>query len=709
MPDGAVDARGGPPDAPRRPLGDPCTDREQCESGICILAGTGGICSQMCGTCPDGYGCFGVLGAIEPDQVAYVCVPTSSQLCSPCQADHECTLLGMDKCLTEPTGRTYCGRDCSTVGCPGGYDCLDQVVNNVNYKECVPQSRACDCNAASQQGATDPCTIMTALGTSCAGTSTCSGAAGWGACLPPSPTDDPDGTYTDDNCDGIDGDLTRGIFVASGGVDSATCGLTFMTPCQTISRGIVRATQAGKQNVYVQAGTYNEVIVMLNGISVWGGYDFTWRRGPSSNAANRVTVIGKQDTATGGDGEYLTVRAHDLLVPVTLGDLVLQGPVAQGLGGAAGLDGRSSYVVHAKAAAVSLTRVQLIAGSGASGATGSTGSDAVSVDAQAFMNGSSGGNGGQDTGFCNDSSRGPGGGAGINTCTGSPSSRAAGGGLGGRGGTMDGNCPTNFTATSGATGSEAAFTLGGFGLPGPGGSGGSSCGATGNGNAGLIANGAGGAANAGGYLGGANGYWYGHSGNPGGTGENGSGGGGGGGGGGCDNGIDAFGAGGGGGAAGGCAARGGGGGGGGGGGSFGLAAVASSTVTLDSCAVVRGVAGNGGGGGNGGRGQSGGAGGQGGLLHPNSAAPGNGGAGAHGGHGGGGGGGQGGRSAGVLSSSDSTITGTCTQSQGTSGSGGGGGASAPTAPEADADGRSGSPGSGGSVEDTHQCANLTSC
>ena len=139
---------------------------------------------------------------------------------------------------------------------------------------------------------------------------------GWGACQPPSPNDVPDPGYVDSNCDGIDGDASKGIFVAGGGTNSSTCGLAYNSPCQTISFGIMRGVQTSRPNVYVQTGTYNEVIVMQSGVNVWGGYDFNWQRGPYSNAANRVTVNGAQDTTTGGDGEYLTVRAHDLIVPV---------------------------------------------------------------------------------------------------------------------------------------------------------------------------------------------------------------------------------------------------------------------------------------------------------------------------------------------------------------------------------------------------------
>ena len=171
------------------------------------------------------------------------------------------------------------------------------------------------------------------------------------SCQPPATADDPDGTYTDANCDGIDGDVTRGVFVAGGGNNVPTCGLTSITPCQTISYGIVRAATAGRNHVFVQAGTYNEAVVLVNGVNVWGGYDFGWQRGPYGDPPHRVTIVGAQDNATAGDGEYLAVRAHDLVVPVTMGDLIIQAPAAVG---ASGGNGHSSYAVHVEAATAQL-------------------------------------------------------------------------------------------------------------------------------------------------------------------------------------------------------------------------------------------------------------------------------------------------------------------------------------------------------------------
>src|SRR6185436_6785693 len=121
-------------------------------------------------------------------------------------------------------------------------------------------SGACDCTAANP-GAMQPCNITTPWNV-CIGAQTCAGATGWGACQPPSPTDDPDPTFADTNCDGIDGDRARAIFVSPAGANTSTCGLVYTDPCQTIAYGISRAQAAGRPHVYVQAGTYSGSITM---------------------------------------------------------------------------------------------------------------------------------------------------------------------------------------------------------------------------------------------------------------------------------------------------------------------------------------------------------------------------------------------------------------------------------------------------------------
>src|SRR5207302_183587 len=196
---------------PKLGFGDSCDDNKQCQSGICIFIGTGGVCTDLCANnpCPAGWGCVGVGGAIDPGTVTYVCVPNSTQLCTPCKQDGECSVGGHDKCLTSPVGGQFCARDCSKIACPNGYACQDVPVSDMGtFKQCVPTSGSCDCDA-SKAGTMINCPITTPFGT-CAGTRTCNGAGGWSnMCLPPSPNDGPDDNYKDDNCDGIDGDVTK--------------------------------------------------------------------------------------------------------------------------------------------------------------------------------------------------------------------------------------------------------------------------------------------------------------------------------------------------------------------------------------------------------------------------------------------------------------------------------------------------------------------
>ncbi len=697
--DAAVDA------APLLGFGEPCNDKTECSSNICLVVATGGFCTMLCqgGTCPQDYGCFGVLDAVEQGVVSEVCVPTGNLLCTECSSNQECNLIGQDLCLDYPDGSKYCARDCTTVNCPTGYTCEDVDVGGTSYRQCLPESGACNCDA-STQGTLQSCDITTPLGT-CEGTMECLGASGWGTCEPASPTDAPDGSFTDDNCDGIDGDYDDGIFVAKGGADSTTCGLDHTDPCLTINTGITRAVAETRSWVYVQTGAYDEVVELADGVNVAGGFDTSWVRGDRGVSSHAVTILGGLDAQ---DGQYMAVRAHDLTTETKMVDLVIIGPNASGdVNG----NGRSSYVVHAQNAWLTMERVTLQAGNGADGVAGSTGQNAPNVNATSGMSGSQGGDSDQHATTCDSSNHGAGGARGTNSCSGTPSPN---GGKGGNGGEMDTCCSGGFcaivcdcTATPGDTGNNADhYATNSYGSGGSGGSGGSSCGDPDNGWDGHIQNGSGGGGGGGGFI--DSNYWYANGGGDGTTGYNGGGGGGGGGSGGCDAGTDSYGAGGGGGGAGGCAAQSGGGGGGGGGGSFGIFAVASQ-VTASDCTITGGVAGHGGDGGTGGQGQSGGGGAAGGTSDNDSPPGGIGGDGGHGGHGGGGGGGAGGISYGAYGY-QSSVNQTCVFSGGAKGTKGQGGDSAPTAPVGERDGDGGSDGYDGvGPFSSGSCAVPTNC
>ncbi|HEY7632645.1 MAG TPA: hypothetical protein VH817_18210 [Thermoleophilaceae bacterium] len=107
------------------------------------------------------------------------------------------------------------------------------------------------------------------------------------ACSPGAP-DKPDLGFVDSNCDGIDGDTARALFVAPNGND-ANDG-SFGHPKATVPATVI-AAQAAHKDVYVAAGTYTGKVSILSGaggaVGIYGGYDpQTWAR-----SASNVTTL----------------------------------------------------------------------------------------------------------------------------------------------------------------------------------------------------------------------------------------------------------------------------------------------------------------------------------------------------------------------------------------------------------------------------------
>ncbi|MDP1830219.1 MAG: collagen-like protein [Archangium sp.] len=451
-------------------------------------------------------------------------------------------------------------------------------------------------------------------------------------------TDDPDDTSTDQNCDGIDGDESRAIFVATSGADINPG--TKALPKLTVQAGI-NAASSVRPHVYVSEGTYDEAISLRSGISVYGGYsrNNNWARAAAYVVTMRNNVpVGNRIVAVQGNNltapttvAYVTIHARDTVTA-----------------------GVSTYGLHCINCTALTLRNSLViggsAGNGAAGAPGTTGGV-----------GTIGTNG--VNGTCDNNISGAAGGPGGGSACGRT------GGAGGRGG--------NYGSNAGVAGSSGIV-----GTPGGAAGNGGDPGRAGSpGGAGAFgSNGSNGAGGMGGGVVGS--YFVANSGANGGDGTDANGGGGGGGGGGqgcflCD---DGNGNGGGGGGGGGCHGTGGGAGG-AGGSSFGLFLVNSTGAVLTANTISSGN------GGTGGQGASRGLGGTGGLPGVGATnctgqigAGGNGGRGGDGGAGGHGGGGAGGASYAVYRVSSTVST---AGNSTTAGNGGIGGAS------------SGNPGGGG--------------
>lgn len=422
--------------------------------------------------------------------------------------------------------------------------------------------------------------------------------------------DIPDDLFQDQNCDGIDGTVVDGIFVAEDGSNANPGTRPF--PVKTISFAIAKAQSDSKQFVYVAAGTYNETVTVVAGIGLHGGYlrASNWQRdgtravitGPRTGAL-RVTSISTPTIV-----EYLRFESADATAPSTSSHGVV-------------VVGSTGFVPR---------YLTVVAGNGAAGLQG-TNAGQVGDDGG---NGTIGANGFEDDGdiYCAGNAADP------------PLTYAGGDScIGGntRGGDGRRGCRSTGSSCAGTSGDDGIGPLGGGGLGVTGGQGGN--GSVGSG--GSV--GSNGTAGVGGIISGN--QWVPRNGGNGGRGVDG-GGGGGGAGGGSTHGFGKcydWGGGGGGGGGGGCGGSGGDGGT-GGGASIGMLLISSTVANAEYVDVTTATGGAGGSGRNAGNGGPGGLGRSGGSGNDEGKAGGAGANGGDGGRGGHGGGGAGGWSIGVY-------------------------------------------------------------
>ncbi|MFO0594691.1 MAG: MopE-related protein [Myxococcaceae bacterium] len=509
---------------------------------------------------------------------------------------------------TTPNGTPACQLSQCAVGtCNSGWANCNGLVpdgceSNVNSN--VDHCGTCPNTCPNRPNSTRTC-VVGSCGFTCApGFTDLDGVAANGCefgCIAQPGPDVPDDASTDTNCDGIDGDASKAIFVAKTGNDLNPG--TRLLPKLTIQAAI-NAASVVLPNVYISEGTYDESVTMANGVSIYGGYSVSnnWARGA------QYPVIIRYGTPTGGRITALT--GINITSATTLAYVTVQGRDTN-------VPGTSVYAMYCITCSGLTIRTATISG-GAAGA----GSPGTAGAAGAAGGAGSPGN----TGTCDANTVGALGGIGGTSQCG----RA--GGAGGQGG----NSPGKHTGASGIVGMNGSSG-------GPGGGGGDPGGWGGPGaNGAPGANGSHGAGGTGGSV--VSNLYSASSGANGSNGEDGNGGGGGGGGGSqsctfCD---DGNGNGGGGGGGGGCHGTGGTGGT-GGGSSFGLFLVGSTGINLVNCTVTSSNGGTGGSGGQGGAQGPAGSGAGGGMACTSEigggGAGGNGGIGGAGGHGGGGAGG----------------------------------------------------------------------
>jgi hypothetical protein len=286
----------------------------------------------------------------------------------------------------------------------------------------------------------------------------------------PGALDKPDLATEDTNCDGIDGDKAKAVFVSPGGDNNGTGSLT--NPKKTLggATGAILTAKAAGKDVYLSGGTYNETAQLEDNVGLFGGYE---------------PITGERDGAlTTIKGAPAVFAQGDQGVVLQL--LTLEG-TQDGTGNTYGIraipDGAN---VPSRLVIQKVNTKGVPAAAGGSGGTGGTG----------FSGFGFGGGGGGAGGFCAGAVGGGGGGGGggvLGGAAGTFISAPGGGGQGATGGTAANNAFTKVDQSS-----WPLPTSSGGGQGGPGGGGGGGAGGAGDSNLICLLGGQGGGGGTGG-------------------------------------------------------------------------------------------------------------------------------------------------------------------------------------------------------------------
>jgi len=411
-----------------------CSDDSNClgQGSACVTLSDGRFCAKACagaGDCPLGFACQ------EVGEPSKQCVPTT----------------GVCSCGPSTQGLSRaCGVTVSPAGQPS-YTCAgSETCGAAGWGACALPVEVCngvddDCDATTDegfrngQGRYDRVEHCGACGVSClalayphsspvcdatgAGLPRCSYACdqGWvdvdaapGCdCQPTSTTDLPDVGGVDANCDGIDGEIVKSVFVSKTG-DDAGLG-TIDDPLRTIQAGIQKATTLGRRDVLVATGVYEESVTLANGVSVYGGYAPSFLE--RAIDVHETAILGAEPT----DAKRGAVNA--IGVAATAGQaIVFDGFSIFGADNPA--PSGNSYTVYLRNVGQHLTvsNNYIVAGDGGAGGAGAKGNDGLGG-----IDGTSG-IGAKTTGStCGAGDHAAGGGGGARMCGATDTSGGAGG------------------------------------------------------------------------------------------------------------------------------------------------------------------------------------------------------------------------------------------------------------------------------------------
>ncbi len=184
-------------------FGTPCSDNDDCLSGLCIPHRGELVCSHECvEECPDGFICSAITSG-GPDMF-FACISLYPSLCLPCSSSDDCEPgPGVPTaCVIYPGEGSFCATQCTEeILCPEGSYCLDvDTMEGGSGNYCTRNQGPCECTQfAIATGLKTPCSVTNDFGT-CSGNRVCQ-ADGLTECNAAVPNEE-FCNGADDNCDG---------------------------------------------------------------------------------------------------------------------------------------------------------------------------------------------------------------------------------------------------------------------------------------------------------------------------------------------------------------------------------------------------------------------------------------------------------------------------------------------------------------------------
>jgi hypothetical protein len=397
-----------------------CNDGVGCTIDTCLAATDECQNTPVDGMCPSGTVCYTGRGCAAAQ---------------PCEFDSDCTGDGVFCNGVEVCVDTLCASPADGLGCDDENSCTqDECVEsmgdcvNTPFADMLTNPMHCGTGANDCVTCPDGPAGGHQVGTCAAGACGLECETGWSDrdgdpangceynCTLMPGVDSPDDAFTDGDCDGIDGDRTRAIFLSTAGADTND-GLTPGTPVASFTRAFeVYFSNLSRNQILVANGSYSTstMLSLPNGVGLYGGYsnDFLTR------TDSRASLTASSRTAIRANG----LRSPTVIdrINITTGDRTTAS------------ESTTAMIVNDSLDRLTLRFMTVTAGHGGAGTNGSPGSMGTIGGTGGNGSGPSGG-GGAAPGGGGSSGRGGAGATGLTQAAG-PAGAPGNGGSCGAGG-----------------------------------------------------------------------------------------------------------------------------------------------------------------------------------------------------------------------------------------------------------------------------------